>query len=143
MGAVDALAIEAQKIANGQQALGALLGYAAQVVRPDVEQVVAPAADHAHQVAQQLLRGLPVGIKAAVAPGVVDGGGHLKGPIVGQQRDEVVAGGHVVAQAVANAAADQARWLMLLHQVAQAPGLFRRHAHGRVKPDEPQVTILG
>ncbi len=68
--------------------------------------------------------------------------GTSKSPGNGSQRDEVVAGGHVVAQRVSDPAGDEAAGLKPLDQRAKLLGLLRVMLMGVSKPDEADVSVI-
>ena len=143
LGAVEGIGVGVDEGADAAQDAHALLRHHAVAIRADIEQVVAAAAVDAREQLDHLRRGLPVVVVLFVAPGAVERGRHFPVARVGQRGHEVVRGTHVLAQLVADAAADDAVGLQGLDQIVDATALFLGHAHGRVEPHQADLAVVG
>src|SRR6516225_10750921 len=76
-------------------------------------------------------------------PGVVDGDRGFPGAFDGADAYLVITGGIVIAEAMSDAAADQALRLEHVHQVGELLALLERNVARGIEPDEADRPVVG
>ena len=141
-GPVDGLAVDLEPLPDCLQALDARRRDDPFCRRADIQQVVHALRGAVDQQLDEVVDGLPVLVIVLVAPGVVDCAGGL--PVALQRAGGVliVAEAAVVADIVADAAADQALRLQRVDEVAQLGALLSGDDHRRIEPDQADGAVL-
>ena len=141
-GGIDDLRVAFEPFAGLEEIFRRLRGDTARAVGADVEQVGAAATDGGDEPVEDLFLVLPVLVIPRVGPGIV--GGVAGFPEAGEvaRGDFHVALAQVVAEAVADAAAEEGAGLGLADEGGEFFGVLLGHVAGGVEPHVVQRAVV-